>query len=172
MGFNPSRTALIDFLVGGGAQIKVLDMRSSGGELIGDLQVQASRFQGGLIDKGLTAALIDEIPVLAVLGAMSEEGLTVRDAGELRVKETDRIATVAENMRRMGIEIDTSHDGFRIPGKQQFRAAEVDSFGDHRIAMAFAVAGLFADGETTVNEAEAASVSYAEFYDTVARIRG
>ncbi len=172
VGLNPSRTALIDFLVGGGAQIKVLDMRSSGGELIGDLQVQASRFQGGVIEKGLTAALIDEIPVLAVLGAMSEEGLTVRDAGELRVKETDRIATVAENMRRMGIEIDTSHDGFRIPGKQQFRAAEVDSFGDHRIAMAFAVAGLFADGETTVNEAEAASVSYAEFYETVARIRG
>ena len=173
VGLNPSRTALIDFLVGGGARIKVLDMRSSGGELIGDLQVQASRFQGGVIDKGLTAALIDEIPVLAVLGAMSEEGLTVRDAGELRVKETDRIATVAENMRRMGIEIDTSHDGFRIPGQQQFRAAEVDSFGDHRIAMAFAVAGLFGhDGETTVNEAEAASVSYAEFYDTVARIRG
>jgi 3-phosphoshikimate 1-carboxyvinyltransferase len=172
VGVNPSRTALIDFLVGGGAQIKVLDVRSSGGELIGDLQVRASKFQGGVIEKGVTAALIDEIPVLAVLGAMSEEGLVVRDAGELRVKETDRIATVAENMRRMGIEIETSHDGLRVPGKQQFRAAEVDSFGDHRIAMAFAVASLFADGESTVNEAEAASVSFAEFYDTLERIRG
>ncbi len=172
VGVNPSRTALIDFLVGGGAQIKVLDVRSSGGELIGDLQVRASKFQGGVIEKGITAALIDEIPVLAVLGAMSEEGLVVRDAGELRVKETDRIATVAENMRRMGIEIETSHDGLRVPGKQQFRAAEVDSFGDHRIAMAFAVASLFADGESTVNEAEAASVSFAEFYDTLERIRG
>lgn len=172
VGVNPSRTALIDFLVGGGAKIKVLDVRSSGGELIGDLQVRASAFEGGVIEKGLTAALIDEIPVLAVLGAMSQEGLTVRDAGELRIKETDRIATVAENLRRMGIEIETAHDGFRIPGRQQFRAAEVDSFGDHRIAMAFAVAGLFADGETTVNEAEAASVSFAEFYDTLDRIRG
>lgn len=172
VGVNPSRTALIDFLVGGGAQIKVLDVRSSGGELIGDLQVRASKFQGGVIEKGVTAALIDEIPVLAVLGAMSEEGLVVRDAGELRVKETDRIATVAENMRRMGIEIETSHDGLRVPGKQKFRAAEVDSFGDHRIAMAFAVAALFADGESTVNEAEAASVSFAEFYDTLERIRG
>jgi 3-phosphoshikimate 1-carboxyvinyltransferase len=172
VGVNPSRTALIDFLVGGGAQIKVLDVRSSGGELIGDLQVRASKFQGGVIEKGITAALIDEIPVLAVLGAMSEEGLVVRDAGELRVKETDRIATVAENMRRMGIAIETSHDGLRVPGKQQFRAAEVDSFGDHRIAMAFAVASLFADGESTVNEAEAASVSFAEFYDTLERIRG
>jgi 3-phosphoshikimate 1-carboxyvinyltransferase len=163
---------LIDFLVGGGAQIKVLDVRSSGGELIGDLQVRASRFRGGLIEKGTTAALIDEIPALAVLGAMSEEGLEVRDAGELRVKETDRIATVAENMRRMGVTVETSHDGLRIPGKQKFRAAEVDSFGDHRIAMAFAVAGLFADGASTVNEAEAASVSFAEFYDTLDRIRG
>ena len=172
VGVNPSRTALIDFLVGGGAQIKVLDVRSSGGELIGDLQVRASRFRGGLIEKGTTAALIDEIPALAVLGAMSEEGLEVRDAGELRVKETDRIATVAENMRRMGVTVETSHDGLRIPGKQKFRAAEVDSFGDHRIAMAFAVAGLFADGASTVNEAEAASVSFAEFYDTLDRIRG
>jgi 3-phosphoshikimate 1-carboxyvinyltransferase len=172
VGVNPSRTALIDFLVGGGAKIKVLDVRSSGGELIGDLQVRASDFEGGVIEKGLTAALIDEIPVLAVLGAMSRDGLTVRDAGELRVKETDRIATVAENLRRMGVEIETAHDGFRVPGRQQFRAAEVDSFGDHRIAMAFAVAGLSADGETTVNEAEAASVSFAEFYDTLERIRG
>lgn len=172
VGVNPSRTALIDFLVGGGADIKVLDVRSSGGELVGDLQVRNSRFRGGVIEKGLTAALIDEIPVLAVLGAMSEEGLTVKDAGELRVKETDRIATVTENMRRMGIEIETSHDGLRVPGRQQFRAAEVDSFGDHRIGMAFSVAALFADGETVVNEAEAASVSFSEFYPTLDDIRG
>jgi 3-phosphoshikimate 1-carboxyvinyltransferase len=172
VGVNPSRTALIDFLVGGGAQIKVLDVRSSGGELIGDLQVRASRFRGGLIEKGTTAALIDEIPVLAVLGAMSEEGLEVRDAGELRVKETDRIATVAENMRRMGVTVETTQDGMRIPGKQKFRAAEVESWGAPRLAMAFAVAALFADGASTVNEAEAASVSFAEFYDTLDRIRG
>lgn len=172
VGVNPSRTALIDFLVGGGGQVKVLDVRSSGGELVGDLQVRNSRFQGGVIEKGMTAALIDEIPVLAVLGATSENGLTVRDASELRVKETDRIATVAENLRRMGIEIETAADGFHIPGKQTFRAAEVDSFGDHRIGMAFAVAGLVAEGgETIVNEAEAASVSFPEFFDTLDSIR-
>lgn len=172
VGVNPSRTALIDFLVGGGGQVKVLDVRSSGGELVGDLQVRNSRFQGGVIEKGMTAALIDEIPVLAVLGATSENGLTVRDAAELRVKETDRIATVAENLRRMGIEIETAADGFHIPGKQTFRAAEVDSFGDHRIGMAFAVAGLVAEGgETVVNEAEAASVSFPEFFATLDSIR-
>ena len=172
VGVNPSRTALIDFLVGGGGLVKVLDVRSSGGELVGDLQVRSSRFQGGLIEKGMTAALIDEIPVLAVLGATSENGLTVRDASELRVKETDRIATVAENLRRMGIEIETAADGFHIPGKQTFRAAEVDSFGDHRIGMAFAVAGLVAEGgDTVVNEAEAASVSFPEFFATLESIR-
>lgn len=172
VGVNPSRTALIDFLVGGGGQVKVLDVRSTGGELVGDLRVRNSRFEGGVIEKGMTAALIDEIPVLAVLGATSENGLTVRDASELRVKETDRIATVADNLRRMGIEIETSADGFHIPGKQTFRAAEVDSFGDHRIGMAFAIAGLAAEGgETIVNEAEAASVSFPEFFATLESIR-
>ncbi|MBM3765850.1 MAG: 3-phosphoshikimate 1-carboxyvinyltransferase [Acidobacteria bacterium] len=172
VGVNPSRTALIDFLVGGGGRIKVLDVRSSGGELVGDLQVNSSQFKGGVIEGALTAALIDEIPVLAVLGAASENGLTVKDAGELRVKETDRIATVAENMRRMGVEVQTDADGFHVPGKQTFRAAEVDSFGDHRIGMAFAVAGLAAEGgETVVNEAEAASVSFPEFFATLEAIR-
>lgn len=172
VGVNPSRTALIDFLVGGGGQVKVLDVRSTGGELVGDLRVRNSRFQGGVIEQGMTAALIDEIPVLAVLGATSEHGLTVRDASELRVKETDRIATVADNLRRMGIEIETAADGFHIPGKQTFRAAEVDSFGDHRIGMAFAVAGLAAEGgETIVNQAEAASVSFPEFFATLESIR-
>ena len=101
-----------------------------------------SAVRGGIIEKDDTAALIDEIPVLAVLGAASEEGLTVRDARELRIKETDRIATVAENLRRMGVAVEELPDGLVVPGRQRFRAAELDSFGDHRIAMAFAVAAL------------------------------
>ncbi|HCC55728.1 MAG TPA: 3-phosphoshikimate 1-carboxyvinyltransferase, partial [Solibacterales bacterium] len=120
--------------------------------------------RGGVIDKELTAAVIDEIPVLAVLGAASEEGLIVKDAAELRVKETDRIATVAENLRRMGIAVTESPDGMQIPGKQHFRAATFDSHGDHRIAMAFAVGALHADGECRIDNAEAASVSFPEFY--------
>jgi 5-enolpyruvylshikimate-3-phosphate synthase len=94
----------------------------------------------------------------------------VRDASELRVKETDRIATVADNFQRMGVSIEVAPDGFHVPGKQRFRAAEVDSFGDHRIAMAFAVAGLAADGETKILNAGAASVSYPEFYDSLQEI--
>jgi 3-phosphoshikimate 1-carboxyvinyltransferase len=170
VGLNPTRAALIDFLVGIGADIRVPSVEQNGGELIGNLEVKTRRIRGGVIEKELTAALIDEIPVLAVLGAMSEEGLTVRDASELRVKETDRIATVAENFQRMGVSMEVAPDGFYIPGKQRFRSAKLDSFGDHRIAMAFAVAALAADGECVIENAEAAAVSYPEFYHTLRSI--
>jgi 3-phosphoshikimate 1-carboxyvinyltransferase len=172
VGLNPTRSALLDFLISMGGEIRILSLDQSGGELAGDVLVRRSRIRGGLIEKDLTAALIDEIPVLAVLGAMSENGLTVRDAQELRVKETDRIATVAENLERMGIEVEVFPDGMRVPGRQRFRAAEVESFGDHRIAMAFAVAALFADGETVLRGAEAAAVSYPGFFATLRNIAG
>ncbi len=174
VGLNPTRSALLDVLAGMGAQIKILDVTSSGGEVIGDLLIRklpgSQAIRGGVIEKATTAALIDEIPVLAVLGAASEEGLIVRDASELRVKETDRIATIAENFQRMGLTIHVREDGFEIPGKQQFHAAEVDSFGDHRIAMAFSVAALAADGPCTISDANAASVSFPEFFDTLQRV--
>ena len=169
VGLNPTRSALLDFLIGMGAKIRVPKIESVNGELIGDIQIEHSGLRGGTIDGGLTAALIDEIPVLAVLGAATEEGLTVKDAGELRIKETDRIKAVVDNLRRMGVNAEESPDGMFIPGRQKFRAARIDSFGDHRIAMAFAVAGLAADGETVIEEAEAASISFPEFWDTLAR---
>ena len=170
VGLNPTRSALLDFLMGAGASIRVLNLAQTAGEIMADMVVTASAVRGGVIEKGLTAALIDEIPVLAVLGAVSEKGLTVRDASELRVKETDRIATVAENLRRMGIAVEVSEDGFQVPGRQKFQAAEVDSFGDHRIAMAFSVAALLAGGECKVRNAGAAAVSYPEFFDTLRSI--
>ena len=170
VGLNPTRAALLDFLVGMGAQIRIADIQSEGGELAGVLEIGGSPVRGGVIEKETSAALIDEIPVLAVLGAASQEGLTVRDAGELRVKETDRIATVVENLRRMGVAAEELPDGLVVPGRQRFRAAEFDSFGDHRIAMAFAVAALCGDGESTIQNAEAASVSFPEFYDTLAQV--
>ena len=170
VGLNPTRTALLDFLVGMGASIKVLDLQQSGGEVIGDLRIRASKIAGGEISGALTAGLIDEIPALAVLGAASENGLTVRDASELRVKETDRIATIESNLRRMGVDLETTHDGFRVPGKQKFRAAEIDPEGDHRIAMAFAVAALAADGPSTILDADAAGVSFPEFFSTLRQI--
>jgi 3-phosphoshikimate 1-carboxyvinyltransferase len=171
VGLNPTRSTLLDFLAEMGAQIKILDMTSAGGELIGDVLVRKSRIVGGvLLEKARTAALIDEIPVLAVLGAASDEGLVVRDAAELRVKETDRIATIAENFKRMGLAITVREDGFEVPGRQSFHAAELDSFGDHRIAMAFSVAALAADGPCSMLGADAASVSFPEFFDTLQRV--
>ena len=172
VGLNPTRAALLDFLLSMGARIQVLNMRQANGEPVGDIQVEHSPVRGGVIEKGLAAALIDEIPVLAVLGAVSAEGLEVRDAKELRVKETDRIAAVADNLGKMGVRVEVRDDGFIVPGQQRFHAAEVDSGGDHRIAMAFAVAALAADdGDCMVRDAGAASVSYPEFFETLQQLR-
>lgn len=171
VGLNPTRAALLDFLAGLGAKIQVLNIEGVGGEMMGDLRVTTSRLGGGVMEGAMSAALIDEIPVLAVLGAAGG-GLEVRDAKELRVKETDRIQTLVENFRRMGVEIEERPDGFKVAGGQTFRPATVDSFGDHRIAMAFAVAGLRAQGDVVVDNAEAASVSFPEFWPLLGQITG
>jgi 3-phosphoshikimate 1-carboxyvinyltransferase len=170
VGLNPTRSALLDFLAGMGAPVRVLDVREESGELAGDISVQYAPVRGGVLEGPMTAALIDEIPALSILGAVAKEGLLVRDASELRVKETDRIATVVENLGRMGVEAQACPDGLRVPGGQRFRAAEINSFGDHRIAMAFSVAALAADGPCTIRNAGAASVSFPEFYTTLRRI--
>jgi 3-phosphoshikimate 1-carboxyvinyltransferase len=170
VGLNPTRTALLDVLRGMGANIKLLHIEQANGELVGNLQVQTSRIRGGTIEGAATAAVIDEIPVLAVMGAVSEDGLVVRNASELRVKETDRIETIAENLRRMQISVNTTPDGLEIPGRQKFHAAQIQSRGDHRIAMAFSVAALAADGPCMIEDSEAASVSFPEFYATLRNI--
>lgn len=170
VGLNPTRTALLDVLVSMGADISIVNVEQQNGELSGEILVKSSRWRGGEIQKETTAALIDEIPVLAVLGAASETGLAVRDAAELRIKETDRIATVIGNLRRMGVLAEELPDGLRIPGRQKFHAAELDSFGDHRIAMAFSIAALVADGPCTIRDAEAASVSFPEFFQILGKV--
>jgi 3-phosphoshikimate 1-carboxyvinyltransferase len=170
VGLNPTRTALLDVLHSMGASIKILNVEQVNGELIGSLQIRTSRIQGATIEGAATAAVIDEIPILSILGAISEQGLTVRDAGELRVKETDRIESVSENLRRMGATVRTTETSIEIPGRQELHAAELDSFGDHRIAMAFSIAALAADGISTIREADAASVSFPEFYTTIRQI--
>ena len=172
VGLNPTRSALLDVLASMGAGIRILDVEERNGELVGQIQVKSSALRGGVIEKETTAAVIDEIPVLAILGAASQDGLVVRDAAELRVKETDRIATVSENLRRMGIQCEETPDGIRIPGRQSFHAAELDSFGDHRIAMAFSIAALIADGDCEIRGADAASVSFPEFFRTLRQVAG
>jgi len=170
VGLNPTRSALLDVLTGMGARIRITELDSRNGELVGQVVVEHSELKGGTIEGATTAALIDEIPVLAVLGAATEEGLTVKDASELRIKETDRIHTVVDNLRRLGVAAEELPAGLVVPGRQKFRAGHFDSYGDHRIAMAFAVAALRAGGESQIEGAEAASVSFPEFWETLRQI--
>ena len=171
VGLNPTRSAVLRVLRRMGAHIEVHCESDSGGEASGTLRVRGTgRLAGGVISGETTAAVIDEIPMLAVLGAASERGLRIRDAGELRVKETDRIATVAANLRQMGVDVTEHESGMDIQGGCRLRAAQLDSCGDHRIAMAFAVGALAADGDSALEGAAAAAVSFPEFFDVLASV--
>lgn len=164
---NPTRARLLDVMISLGAKITVTQLEEKHGELIGTVQVEGGKLNGAMIAGGDTAALIDEIPVLAAIAPYTEEGIEVRDASELRVKESDRIASIVSNLRAMGAEVEERKDGLKIPGKQKLHGAELDSFGDHRIAMAFAVAALRAEGETIIRRSDAAVISYPAFFETV-----
>jgi len=165
LGMNPTRAALLDVISAMGGAIKVLDVGEQHGEMSGTIQVNRGRKLRGMDLAGdLVAKLIDEIPVLAAIAPYTENGMRIRDAGELRVKESDRIALVVKNLRAMGAEVTEHEDGMDIPGGQQLRGGVVDSALDHRIAMAFSIAALRAEGETEIRGAEAASVSFPEFY--------
>jgi len=167
---NPTRARLLDILVQMGLKISVAHLEEHQGELVGTIEARGAAWKGTVIAGADTAALIDEIPVLAAVAPYSEGGLEVRDAKELRVKETDRIAAVAANLRKMGAEVEERPDGMRSLGGQHLHGAELDSFGDHRIAMAFAVAALRAEGETTIVGADAAGVSYPTFFEELRKI--
>lgn len=167
---NPIRARLLDILVLMGIGISVTQLEQHHGELRGTVNVQGRVLQGVTIAGADAAALIDEIPVLAAIAPYTAGGVEIRDARELRVKESDRIAAIATNLRAMGAQVEERDDGLKIPGGQTLRGAEIDSLGDHRIAMAFAVAALRADGETRIRGAEAAVISYPGFFDALERV--
>jgi 3-phosphoshikimate 1-carboxyvinyltransferase len=168
VGLNPTRSAVVDVLGAMGAKIHVVNLRERGGEPLGDLRVHAPDGLTGVeIGGALIPNLIDEIPVLAVAAAYATGRTVIRDAGELRVKETDRIATTAAFLRAMGASVAERADGLVIDGGRPLHGAEVDARGDHRIAMAAAVAALGADGPTTIHGAEAAAVSFPGFWDAL-----
>jgi 3-phosphoshikimate 1-carboxyvinyltransferase len=164
---NPTRARLLGILALMGVAISVQQLEEQHGELRGTVQVQGGTLQGATIAGPDTASLIDEIPVLAAIAPYTVNGIEIRDARELRVKESDRIASLAENLRAMGARVAELEDGLNIPGGQNLRGAEIDSFGDHRIAMAFAVAALGAHGETKIRSADAAVISYPGFFDAL-----
>jgi 3-phosphoshikimate 1-carboxyvinyltransferase len=164
---NPTRATLLDLLRSLGLQIKVLQVEERHGELAGVIQVQYGELRGASISGALSAALIDELPVLAAIGPYTSEGIEIRDAKELRVKESDRIAAVAANLRAMGATVEEREDGLLVPGNQQLHGAELPSYDDHRIAMAFSVAALRATGDSLIQGADAARISFPEFYTSL-----
>jgi 3-phosphoshikimate 1-carboxyvinyltransferase len=172
LGLNPTRATLLDVLTALGAHIGVLNLEEKHGELVGTVQVNAPKdgLTGTTISGTLAAQLIDELPVLAAIGPYTKHGIRIRDAKELRVKESDRIALVARNLRAMGAEVEEFEDGLDVPGGQRLHAAEIDSGGDHRIAMAFSVAALEARGHTVIRGAESAAISFPEFFDLLDQV--
>jgi 3-phosphoshikimate 1-carboxyvinyltransferase len=164
---NTSRTGALDVLRLMGARIDITNQRDEGAEPVGDVTVRSSNLHGAEIGGALIPRLIDELPVLAVAAACATGDTLIRDAQELRAKETDRIETVATGLDALGVTVEPTADGMGITGGRGLRAATLHSHGDHRLAMAWAVAGLVASGETTVHGADAVDVSYPGFWETL-----
>jgi len=166
LGLNPTRATLLDVLTSLGARISVLNLEEKHAELVGTVQITAPAKGLGTaeISGKLASQLIDELPVLAAIGPFTRSGIRIRDAKELRVKESDRIALVAKNLRAMGAEVTEFEDGLDVPGGQKLHGATIDSGGDHRIVMAFSIAALRAGGETLIQGADSAAISFPEFF--------
>ena len=171
VGLNPTRTGIIDVLVRMGARIREVVESSAHGEPAGTIDIKGCRLHATEIQGAEIPNVIDEIPAIAIAAALAEGTTIIRDAAELRVKETDRIAAVATNLRAMGVAVEEFSDGMAITGGKPLKGARLKSFGDHRIAMAFAIAGLFATGETIIEDTACVQTSYPGFSEMLIRIQ-
>ena len=163
VGLNPTRTGILDVLVRMGARVREVVESVEEGEPSGIIDIKGDSLTGTVIEGSEVPNVIDELPILAVAGALAQGRTIIRDAKELRVKETDRIAAIAENLRAMGVEVQEADDGMTIYGGGKLSGATLPSFGDHRIAMAFAIAGLFATGSTIIEDVGCIRTSYPQF---------
>jgi 3-phosphoshikimate 1-carboxyvinyltransferase len=171
VGINPTRTGLLDVLGDMGADIDVRNESEQGGEPVADLSVRPGALHGAQVEGDRVVRMIDEFPILAVAATQAQGETSVRDAAELRVKETDRIATVVTELRKLGAQIEPCEDGFVVSGPTPLRGTVVDSHGDHRLAMALAVAGLVAEGQTTVRDTEWIADSFPGFEELLSSLR-
>lgn len=172
VGLNPTRTGVLDILRMMGAAVEVRDVREDGDEPAGAVTVRAARLHGATVGGDLVPRAIDELPVVAVAACLAEGKTVIRDAAELRVKESDRIAALARELGRLGATIEAQPDGLAIVGVRRLRGGRAASGGDHRIAMALAVAGLCADGPVTIDDPACVQTSFPEFEATLRRVRG
>ncbi|MFC1555543.1 3-phosphoshikimate 1-carboxyvinyltransferase [candidate division KSB1 bacterium] len=170
-GINETRSGIIDVLTRMGAKIELLNRRISSGEPVADIRVRHSQLRSVTISGEEIPKLIDEIPVIAVAAAAAQGITVIKDAKELRVKETDRISAVCENLMKMGADIEEKEDGMIINGGNKLRGTQIESYGDHRIAMAFAIAGTIADNSTEITGSEWADISYPGFFEILENLR-
>jgi 3-phosphoshikimate 1-carboxyvinyltransferase len=170
VGINPTRTGFLDVLGEMGVSVRISDQRDVCHEPWGSITVESARLSSVMVGGALVPRMIDELPMLAVLATQAHGKSVIRDARELRFKETDRVVAVAENLQRMGVKVDAQPDGWVIEGPQKLQGSRIQSYGDHRVVMAFAVAGLIADGETIIEGAEWASISLPAFFDQLERL--
>ena len=169
VGLNPTRAAFLPVLSSWGADISTTDMQTERNEPFGTIDVRGginakASEEERTLSESLIPSLIDELPLLAVVGSQVEGGIRIRDARELRLKESDRLATTAMNLRAMGAEVEEFDDGLTVSGPTQLHGALIDSRGDHRIAMAFAIAALIAEGDTQIEGSECVAISFPEFF--------
>ena len=172
VGVNPTRTGFLEILQNMGARIELLNMREMSGEPVADIRVRAGRLTGVTINGAIIPRTIDELPILAVAAAYAEGTTIIRDARELRVKETDRIAAMCTELKKMGADIEAQDDGMIIRGKESLSAAVCTSYGDHRVAMSMAVAGLAAQGETRVEDCACIKTSFPGFMNCLQSLMG
>ncbi|GBD11189.1 3-phosphoshikimate 1-carboxyvinyltransferase 1 [bacterium HR23] len=172
VGVNPTRTGILDALRQMGAHLEVINPREEGGEPVADITASSSTLEAVEVKGEMVPRIIDEIPVLAVAACYAHGTTVIRDAQELRVKESDRIATTVRELRRLGADIEELPDGMRIRGPVRLRGAVCRTYGDHRLAMALGIAGLLAEGETAIQGAECARVSYPSFWEHMALLTG
>jgi len=172
VGVNPTRTGVVDALRAMGADVEITEQRAWGGEPVADITVRSSRLHGACLGGQTIVSAMDEVPVLSLAAALADGETVFTDAEELRVKESDRIATVVQGLRSLGVEAEERPDGMVIRGAARLKGAALQSAGDHRLAMAWAVAGLVAEGETTVIDAGAVAVSYPRFWQDLATVSG
>jgi 3-phosphoshikimate 1-carboxyvinyltransferase len=169
-GLNPTRTAILDHLKAIGCKVTIENRHAVSGELRGTVTVEGGQLRSRKIGGERTVELIDEIPIIAVMAAFSDGTTVIRDASELRVKESDRLASIADNLGRMGVKCGLLEDGLAIEGRKELQGADFSSFGDHRIAMAMAVAALGASGPSTIDDPDIASISCPGFFDLLGEI--
>lgn len=170
VGINPTRNGILNVVQAMGGKIALLNETHGVGEPVADLLVSSSSLKGITIEGSIIPTLIDEIPIIAIMASMAQGTTVIKDAKELKIKESDRISAIVENLKAMGVNVEGTEDGMIIHGGSSLKGAVIATHGDHRIAMSFAIAALLADGTTTIQDSDCVNISYPSFYEDLKKL--